>query len=318
MNIFITGGSGFLGKALLAFLKSNNLSIVAPTSAECNLLHRSDLDAFRQKSFDLIFHLAAWTQAGDFCLRHPGEQWLMNQQINTNVLDWWQKSQPQAKLVAIGTSCSYDPLYPLTEENYLLGSPIESLYTYAMTKRMLLCGLKALHKQFGLDYLYLVPSTLYGSGYHTDGRQLHFIFDLVRKILSGKLYGESVVLWGDGEQKRELVPVRDFVQTMWDLTSSQKNQVINIGSGKEHSIKEFARFICSFSGYSFDQIQFDTTRYVGAKSKILCIDKLQSILPNYQTTPLESGIEEVVQWFSEHYFSQKERTNSLSEDMHHQ
>src|SRR5439155_13507909 len=128
--------------------------------------------------------------------------WIINQQINTNVLTWWQMFQPQAKLIGVGSSCSYPPDRPLSEENYLVGEPIESLYTYAMTKRMMLVGMQALHRQFGLNYLCLVPSTLYGPGYHTDGRQMHFIFDLIRKILRGKRYGEPVVLWGDGHQSR--------------------------------------------------------------------------------------------------------------------
>ena len=131
----------------------------------------------------MIFHLAAWTQAGDFCLRHPGEQWLINQKINTNTLNWWQEDQPQAKLIFMGTSCSYSPDCRLLEDNYMIGEPIESLYTYAMTKRMLLQGARAINQQYGLEYLCTVPSTLYGPGYHTDGRQMHFIFDLVKKIM---------------------------------------------------------------------------------------------------------------------------------------
>ena len=84
-------------------------------------------------TYDRIYHLAAWTQAGDFCLRHPGEQWLINQRLNTNVLEWWQRCQPQARMICMGTSCAYDPELPLAEEYYLDGVPIESLFTYAMT-----------------------------------------------------------------------------------------------------------------------------------------------------------------------------------------
>src|SRR6185436_13243299 len=166
---------------------------------------------FNGESYDRIYHLAAWTQAGDFALKHAAEQWVINQKINTNVLYWWHENQPQAKFVSMGTSCSYDPELPLVEENYMKGEPIESLYTYAMTKRMLYQGQRAMNKQYGHTYLTLVPSTLYGPGYHTDGRQMHFIFDLIRKILRGKIYGEKVVLWGDGHQKRELIFIDDFV-----------------------------------------------------------------------------------------------------------
>ena len=182
MKIFITGASGFLGRFLQSALERDNHKAICPSSKTCNLVERHSLRPFDSIQFDQIFHLAAWTQAGDFCLKHPGEQWLINQAINTNILSWWKEKQPQAKMICIGTSCSYDPALPLTEEYYLQGTPIPSLFTYAMTKRMLLTGLQALHRQFGLDYLYVIPSTLYGPYYHTDDRQLHFIFDLIRKI----------------------------------------------------------------------------------------------------------------------------------------
>lgn len=297
MRILITGSRGFLGKFLCPKLTELGHEIVGVHSENCNLRHEDSLSNFDHEKFDQIFHLAAWTQAGNFCLSHPGGQWIINQQINTHVLEWWQRRQPQAKMICMGTSCSYDSELPLVEENYLLGKPIDSLFTYAMTKRMLLTGLIALQKQYGLKYLYLVPSTLYGPMYHVDGRQMHFIFDLIRKILRGHLFQEPVVLWGDGQQKRELIHVRDFVQTMLQLTERCNDQVINIGSGQEHSIREFAKIVCNHIGFSHEKIVYDTTQYVGARSKVLSIQKLQSLLPNYCPNDLSCGIHETIKWF---------------------
>ncbi|MGZ3798302.1 MAG: NAD-dependent epimerase/dehydratase family protein, partial [Pseudobdellovibrionaceae bacterium] len=239
MKIIVTGASGFIGHNLCTSLREAGHEVLGLSSKDWDLTQPVSTETLRSQKWDLIFHLAAWTQAGDFCLRHPGEQWIINQKMNTHVLDWWQKDQPQAKLICMGTSCAYSPDVELVEPNYMLGEPIESLYTYAMTKRMLYAGVRALHKQWGLKYLCLVPSTVYGPGYHTDGRQMHFIFDLVRKILRGKEYSEEVVLWGDGNQKRELVYIDDFVQNVIFLSTQRENEIINIGAGVEYSIREF-------------------------------------------------------------------------------
>ena len=299
MKIFVTGGNGFLGSALKKHLIDGSNEVVSPTSEECNLVLEDSLKKFEDEDFDQIYHLAAWTQAGDFCLLHPGEQWIINQKINTNVLSWWQKKQPQAKLIFMGTSCAYSPECDLVEENYMLGEPIDSLYTYAMTKRMMYQGARAMQKQFGLDWLCAVPSTLYGPGYHSDGRQMHFIFDLIRKILRGKYFGEPVVLWGDGHQRRELVYLDDFIKTLINVNTNNKNVLINIGAGKDYSIREFASIICNLVSYDQEKIQYDTTKYVGAKTKKLSVEKLISIYPDYieRQTKLNEGIKSVIERF---------------------
>lgn len=297
MKILVTGATGFLGTHLSSRLRRDGHDVVAVGSRDADLRTAGTLDRF-SGAFDQIYHLAAWTQAGDFCLRHPGEQWIINQQINTNVLDWWVRVAPEAKLIAMGTSCSYDPALPLTENHYLDGTPIESLFTYAHTKRMLLVGLRALSNQFGLQYLYTVPSTLYGPGYHTDGRQMHFIFDLIHKILRGKQFGEPVVLWGDGHQRRELVFVDDFVDALVGLAPAAGNDVINIGAGEDRSIREFAGMIATDVGYDPTAIQYDETKYVGARSKCLDISKMQKLLPVWKPVSLEQGLAKTIRWMS--------------------
>lgn len=299
MKILITGATGFLGKALCQQLETQGNDLIPINSKNCDLRKREALDQFNQQSFDQIYHLAAWTQAGDFCLYHSGEQWIINQQINTNVLAWWQKRQPGAKLICIGSSCAYDPNLELKEENYLTGVPIDSLFTYAMTKRMLYAGLLALQKQFGLKFLYLVPSTLYGPGYPLDGRQMHFIFDIIRKVVRAKKCGEPVVLWGNGDQRRELIYIGDFVRVMLQLEDQCENDIINIGAGEEFTIRHFAKQVCEKVGYDFNSIQFDHSRYTGAKSKCLVIRKLKSLIGDLHFIPLEEGLRRTIDWFLE-------------------
>jgi GDP-L-fucose synthase len=295
MKIFVTGATGFLGKHLCLSLKGQGHDVMGISSQLCDLTHEGSLQQFNSYHFDQIYHLASWTQAGDFCLKHPGEQWLINQKINTNVLDWWASKQAHAKLIAIGTSCSYDPNSNLVEEKYLEGFPHESLFTYAMTKRMLLAGLMAIHKQFGLDYLYVIPSTLYGQGYFREGKQMHFIFDLIRKIWAGSKHKEPVILWGHGHQRRELIHVEDFVSILLELVKITKNTSVNVGSGEGYSIREFASMISEIVGYSSTQIEWDLSRYVGAESKVLDIQKLKGLLPQFTFRPLKEGLQGVIE-----------------------
>ena len=296
MNILVTGSSGFLGKALRGPL-ANDHYVVALNSKSADLTKEESLAKYNDVTYDIIFHLAAWTQAGDFCLYHQGEQWIINQQINTNTLSWWRKYQPQAKMIAFGTSVSYSTEENLSEDVYMMGIPNEKFYAYAMSKRMLYSGLISLNRQFGMKYLYLVPSTLYGPNYHTDGRQMHFIFDLIRKIIRGKEYGEKVKLWGDGYQRREIVYIDDFIGTLIKLSITVDNDIVNVGAGQDFSIREFAFQICDIVGYDFNKLSFDTTKYVGARSKILSIDKLKRILPEMNMISLKEGLINTIKWF---------------------
>ena len=293
-RVFVTGGGGFLGRTVVPLFSKAGWQVDAPCSKDCDLRQVQSLFD-RRNSYDLILHLAAWTQAGDFCLHHPGEQWLINQQINTNVLSWWHESQPGAKAVFIGTSCAYDPDLPLVEENYLLGTPIDSLYVYAMTKRMLEIGARALRKQFGLSYMTLVPGTLCGPYYHEDGRQMHFIYDLARKILHAKKSGAPAVLWGDGHQRREITAVSDFANAMLALVEhgSAWGELINLGAGQDHSIRDFAQAICKSTGASASLVKYDVSRYTGAKSKRLQIDKIKKFI-NWEPTPYRECINMVL------------------------
>ena len=300
-KIFITGGNGFLGKFLVKYLKNKNYQVTSPSSKNCNLLNDDSLKKFKKK-FDYIFHLAAWTQAGDFCLKYPGEQWIKNQKINTNILTWWKDMQPQAKFIFIGTSCSYDVNGNFKEDTYLKGDPIESLYTYAYTKRMPLNGAKALQKQYKLKWLCVVPSTLYGPDYHNDGRQMHFIFDLIRKIILGKRKNYKVTLWGNGNQKREIIHVKDFIKNMY-LLKNVNNEIINIGSKKDYSIKSYAKMICNIVKYDYKKIVFDRNKYVGSKRKKLDINKIQKFIKDYKKNLIseEKGLNEVIEWFQKNH-----------------
>ena len=166
-----------------------------------------------------------------------------------------------------------------------------------MCKRMLQIGKEALSKQFGLTYLTVVPSTLYGPNYKIDGKQMHFIFDLVRKFLEFKHKDNPIILWGDGNQRRELVHVDDFVNTLIQLDKSESNQIFNIGAGEDYSIKEFSQILSKIIEINPSEVNFDETRYVGALSKILDNSKIDMKLPNRLFTNIESGLTSIVKDF---------------------
>src|SRR4051812_41381542 len=120
-KVLITGSSGFLGKNLIKRFEADGIEYLALNSRNCDLTKDDSLEkaVSDPASFDHIFHLAAWTQAGTFCDTHRGIQWIVNQQINTNVLTWWQKHAPQAKCIAFGTSVSYTTETDVSEEKYM-------------------------------------------------------------------------------------------------------------------------------------------------------------------------------------------------------
>lgn len=297
-KVFITGGSGFLGRNLIKFLKKKKIKVFAPSSKEVDLLKYNQIKKIKN-NFDTIYHLAAWTQAGDFCLKHPMEQWLVNQEINTNIVKWWSDNgNKSSKIIIIGTSCCYDEKGTFLEKNYLNEKPHHSLATYAMTKKMLLQGVISCQLQKKLNWNCFIPSTLYGQGYNISHKTPHFIFDLVKKILRGKYFGEKVELWGDGNQTREIIHVDDFILNMFNINNKTNNQIFNIGGGSEYTIKHFANIICKKAMFDYKKIHFDKAKYVGAKSKKLSINKILKMNSNYRKNlkSLEQGISEMVDW----------------------
>lgn len=297
MKILITGASGFLGRHLSKRLGSEDHELTLLDSKNCDLAKQGSLErVLHGKEFDQIFHLASWSRAGAFCREHPGQQIITNQRIDVNAFDYWKNQQPQAKMVAMGSSVAYDPELPLKEGNYLKGEPIADYLGYGHSKKMLYANLKALNREFGLDFMCFVPSTLYGPDYHTDGRPMHFIYDLMRKIIRAKKVGEEVVLWGDGSQEREIIHVEDFIDVMLKVNSEHKNELVNIGSGKGRPIKEFAGMICDAVGYDFTQIQYDTTKPTGAKSKYFDLTKMNTMFPGFKERDMNQGLRETIDW----------------------
>ena len=298
--VLVTGATGFLGTHLCKRLKEEGYQVYVSNTKIANLNKVENLNIYNDIKFDYIFHLAAVTKAGDYCLKYKGDQWLSNQTINTNILKYWKDFQPQAKMVCMGTSCSYAPDIFMTEQNYLLGEPDEGLYTYAMTKRMLLIGLQSLSEQYGLEWLYFIPSTLYGPNFELDDN--HFIFDFIRNCYNAKYNNDDFVIWGDGEQRRELIYIDDAVDAMLALLG-EKNEVFNLGSGQDNSINEFATMVCQAYDYDSNMIKRDLTKYVGVRQKKIDTTKIDKYLypKKLVNTSLKEGIINSATYFKKEY-----------------
>ena len=168
-----------------------------------------------------------------------------------------------------------------------------------MTKRMLLAGLQSIGKQYGLKWLYFIPSTLYGPDFDLDDN--HFIFDLIRNCHNAKNKDAPFTIWGDGNQRRELVYVTDAVSTMLSLLK-EENQIFNIASGKDYSINEFAKKVCEIIGYDYNKLNRDLNKYVGVKEKLISVKKTEEAI-NKQgitapRTSLEEGLVTTINYFT--------------------
>tara|TARA_R110000851_G_scaffold331492_1_gene505697 strand:+ start:9490 stop:10407 length:918 start_codon:yes stop_codon:yes gene_type:complete len=294
-KVLVTGASGFLGTHLVKRLQEANMQVYISNTKTANLLDYNNLKIYDVEKFDYIFHLAVVQKAGDWSLTHTGDQWYYNQIMNTNILRYWKDKQPQAKFINMGTSCSYAPGIHMKEENYLLGEPESSLYTYAMIKRLLQIGVQSFGEQYGLKWLCFIPSTLYGNEFHE--RDNHFIFDFIKNCYQAKYNNKPFTIWGDGTVKRELIHVDDACNAMINLLD-QENEIFNLGSGQDHTINEFAKYVCNSFDYDYNLVNRDLTKYVGVREKSLDIKKVSKYHSNTYINILpDHGIKLVSDWY---------------------
>jgi len=300
-SVLVTGHSGFLGRHLVKGIERRypNVKLYFSNSSERNLLRPIDNEGIDHE-LDYIFHLAVDTKAGDYCLNHQADQWENNQLINTNIMHFWRRYQPQAKMITMGTSCAYpDDEQDKTEANILKGDPNERLYIYAMTKRMLLTGLEAFAQQDNMKYIYFIPNTLYGPDFEITDK--HFIFEVIAKIAAAKYEGKTAVLWGSGYQKRELIYIDDAVNGILNNLHLE-NERVNIATGKERTIRDYVERVCECLSYPTHFLRYDVEAYEGQKSKEL---RPSPLTGPFNQTDLDQGIKKTVDYYVKQKYGNK-------------
>jgi len=301
--VLITGGTGYIGSHLAARLSGYGAQVIATGSKHCNLENqRETADYFKSlPKLDLIFHLAAWTKPGEFCLYHSAEQYRKNTLMHVHALDNWHQFQSQARLIGIGSSCMYPGhLAELKEEDLWAGEPHESLLAYAMTKRMLLAGQLAYEKQFNLNSIHIIFATLYGPKDYFDAERSHVVSALIdRFCIAAKKNLPELAVWGDGTQSRECVFIEDQLDAAIIAAQSNERGIFNLGTGVGTTIRTLAETIAEASGFK-GKIVYDTTKFVGIKKKVLLIDKAKTVLGWAPKRSLKEGIKETVDWYVKH------------------
>lgn len=278
-KFLVLGGTSFLGKNLKPYLE-NHGSIVNVYGSKYDLTNNDiSIVPFIEKDieYDYIIHAAILQGAADWPLHHKAEQFDINCRIHTNVLKNWHTYQPQARLVRIGSTCSYPgDMSVVSEEDYWKGPMHESVDVYGLTKKVMVKGITAYKDQYGLKGTTAIFATLFGPHDEFDPSKSHVVSALIKKFVDAKENNEpQVEIWGDGTQTRELIYVEDQIKALL-LVLDYDGDVINIGTGESTSIKKLAETISSIVDYK-GELFYNTNRFVGAKHKVLDITKSKEL-----------------------------------------
>jgi GDP-L-fucose synthase len=302
-KILVTGSSGMVGKALVRRLRERGYYfLLLPDLKELNLKNQKEVeDYFEKNKPEYVFHIAAKVGGIASNIAAPAEFLYDNLAMEVNVIESARKNSVK-KLLFLGSSCIYprECEQPMREEYLLTGKLEPTNEGYALAK---ICGLKLCeyyNKQYGTDFISLMPPNIYGLNDHFGSDSSHVVSALITKFNDAKTQNkEFVEIWGTGSAKREFLFVEDaadaMVYFMENYSAKEIGPFVNIGSGEEVSIKELAFLIKGTIKYN-GELRFDSTKPDGMPRKLLDNSKA-AILGWKAKTNLREGLEKTADWY---------------------
>lgn len=299
-KIYIAGHRGLVGSAIKRKLEVEGFTnLVYRTSKELDLTQRLEVDEFfAAEKPDYVF-LAAAKVGGIAANRdYPADFIRDNLMIQTNVIDAAYQHGVK-KLLFLGSTCIYPKLapQPMQEDALLTGKlePTNEPYAIAKIAGMKMC--EAYNRQYGTNFISIMPTNLYGPNDNFDLHSSHVLPALIRKFHEAKITGAPTVnVWGTGKPTREFLYSDDLADAaMFLMNTYNGNDFINIGVGKEISIKKLAEKVRSTVGYQGD-IVFDPSKPDGTPRKLVDVTRLSN-LGWRPSIPLTEGLDLAYQWF---------------------
>lgn len=306
-KIYVPGGkNGLVGSAIVRNLqKKGYTNIMIKSHNELDLLDQQAVADFFAKEKPAYVFLAAAKVGGIMANKTQKADFIYeNLQVQNNVVyNAWKNGV--TKLLFLGSSCIYPKLcpQPIKEEYFLDGKLEETNDAYAVAKIAGIMMCQSFHQQYGMNFISVMPTNLYGPGDNFDLENSHVLPAMMRKFHEAKVQGKKeVTLWGTGEVFREFLYVDDLADACVFLMENYNDpEIINIGCGKDNTIKSLAELIKDTVGFT-GEIVWDTTKPNGTPRKLLDVSKLTK-LGWQQSMPLQKGIANTYEWFLQHYDS---------------
>jgi GDP-L-fucose synthase len=300
-RVVVTGGSGFLGRRVVAGLEARGCkSIIVPRSKDCDLRDRAAVQRlYRDAHPDLVIHLAAVVGGIGANRAHPGRFFYDNVIMGIETLEQARVFEV-AKYVGVGTICSYPKVTPVPfhEDDLWNGYPEETNAPYGIAKKMLLVQSQAYRAEYGYNAIHLLPVNLYGPGDNFDPESSHVIPALIRKMADAVATGAGeVTLWGDGTPTREFLYVDDAAEAI--LLASERYdgaEPVNVGSGTEITIAALAKEVAGAVGFA-GTIVWDSTKPNGQPRRSLDTSRAEKTFGFRARTPFAAGLRETVAWW---------------------